>query len=369
MTTNNAINIDQPGVTYYDGAGSFTGFALNDGELVIGNTGSAPAAATLTAGTNVTISNGPSSIIISAIGGGGTGFQVISRQVFSTVGTFTYTPSAGMLFCDIEVCGGGAAGYQTGGAGDVTGGGGGGYARGIFTASEIGASQSVIVGEGGLIVTGAAGLPGGDSSVGTLIFGLGGQPGATRATPGLGGAGIGGDYQVTGQSGPSSATGIQNASMGGSSFFGGAGVISSAGATFRNAVSFGGGGAGGSTAGTAGNGFQGIVIITEYIGTGATIQRITYLTAASSPHVVQTADVFFSVDSSAGPVTLQFPDAPLAGQEWTVKDSAGSSSINPITLTSMSGALLFDGSTSVTISTNYASQSLIANNIPSYELY
>ena len=43
--------------------------SLTDGELLIGNTGDAPTVATLTAGTNVTITNAPGAITISASGG------------------------------------------------------------------------------------------------------------------------------------------------------------------------------------------------------------------------------------------------------------------------------------------------------------
>jgi hypothetical protein len=47
--------------------------APTNGQLLIGSTGVAPALATLTAGTNVTITNGAGSITIAATGGGGTG--------------------------------------------------------------------------------------------------------------------------------------------------------------------------------------------------------------------------------------------------------------------------------------------------------
>jgi len=89
MVTNNAVNITSSGLVRYDGAGSFTGVTvtqhsvligaasngitslpLTSGQLAIGNTGSDPTAATLTAGTGVTIANGAGSITINAAGGG-----------------------------------------------------------------------------------------------------------------------------------------------------------------------------------------------------------------------------------------------------------------------------------------------------------
>ena len=89
MATNNAINANSSGLVRYDGAGTFTGVTvtqhavlfgaasngitsqlLTNGQLPIGNTGADPTAATLTAGTGVSITNGAGSITIAATGGG-----------------------------------------------------------------------------------------------------------------------------------------------------------------------------------------------------------------------------------------------------------------------------------------------------------
>ena len=89
MATNNSINISASGLVKYDGAGTFsavtvtnhsvliggasnaiTSLALTNGQLAIGSTGADPSAATLTAGTGVTITNGAGSITVSAVGGG-----------------------------------------------------------------------------------------------------------------------------------------------------------------------------------------------------------------------------------------------------------------------------------------------------------
>jgi hypothetical protein len=88
MATNNAINLNSTGVIRYDGAGTFaastltnhavliggasnaiTSLALTNGQLAIGSTGADPTAATLTAGTGVTITNGAGSITIASVGG------------------------------------------------------------------------------------------------------------------------------------------------------------------------------------------------------------------------------------------------------------------------------------------------------------
>lgn len=90
MATGNAINANSTGLVKYDGAGTFSGVTvtnhsplvgaasngitslgpLTNGQLVIGNTGNDPTAATLTAGTGVTIGNAAGSITINAAGTG-----------------------------------------------------------------------------------------------------------------------------------------------------------------------------------------------------------------------------------------------------------------------------------------------------------
>jgi hypothetical protein len=261
-----------------------------------GNTGSAtPSGGILNIvgdGTTATTAASGNTITITAIGGGG--FTSINRQVFTTTGT--YTPTTGMLYCDIEVIGGGGGGAssQSAGANSLSVGasaGGGGYARGIFSAATIGASKSVTIGSGGAgSPSGSSpGATGGTTSVGTLISATGGASGGSTsgssnslgAPGGTGGIGTGGDFQTHGSPGGyGSAVWVTTTNYfmytgnGGSTFFGGGalGVTDkSSGATVgNNATSYGGGGGGstcaqitGSAAG--GNGFAGIVIVTEYI--------------------------------------------------------------------------------------------------------
>lgn len=90
MATGNAINANSTGLVRYDGAGTFSGVTvtnhspligaaangitslgpLTNGQLVIGNTGNDPTAATLSAGTGVSISNGAGTITVNAVGAG-----------------------------------------------------------------------------------------------------------------------------------------------------------------------------------------------------------------------------------------------------------------------------------------------------------
>jgi len=90
MTTNNSNNISAAGLVKYDGAGTMSGVTLTqhcpliggasngitslgpltNGQLAIGNTGSDPSAATLTAGTGIGIVNAGGSITINGTGSG-----------------------------------------------------------------------------------------------------------------------------------------------------------------------------------------------------------------------------------------------------------------------------------------------------------
>jgi hypothetical protein len=73
-------------VQYSAGSGAFAGVGpLTNGQLVVGSSGAAPQAQTLSAGAGIAISNGPGSITIAATGGqGGTGLY---RQVMSATPT------------------------------------------------------------------------------------------------------------------------------------------------------------------------------------------------------------------------------------------------------------------------------------------
>jgi hypothetical protein len=108
----------------------------------------------------------------------------IKIQQFTTVGTSTYTPSAGLLFALMTVqAGGGAGGGCNNGSasGGYAGCGGnsGGYSKHLATAAAVGVSQTVTVGAGG--TPGAAGANpggnGGNSSIGALCTANGGSGG------------------------------------------------------------------------------------------------------------------------------------------------------------------------------------------------
>jgi hypothetical protein len=211
----------------------------------------------------------------------------INVQTFTNSGT--YTPTTGMVYCQVQLVGGGGGGGggATTAASQVSigsGGGAGEYASGVFSAASIGASSTVTIGAAGTTTSGSGGGAGGTTSLGsTIISAAGGAGGATSAagtagqvqgatggTGGTGGAyrfqgqyGFDGDgffgsfvFTGTGGSGPLGSGG-RGRSLGG----GGAGV---------SAVGYGTGGSGGASyngsgAAAGGVGTPGIVIITEYI--------------------------------------------------------------------------------------------------------
>ena len=256
---------------------------LSNGQIIIGATGAAPAAASITPGSGITIIPGANSITISANGSLG-GTLILNEQVFTS--SATYIPTAGMVYCCVREVGGGAAG---GGAATTngtqlsagSGGGSGEYAEGIFTMSIIGSSQNVIIGSGGIGSSGTTGGSGGPTSFGTLMSAFGGSGGLTipatsvaaanaggaGGTGGSGGSlripGTKGDGAITDRPGSFALAGRGGASILGTSGYGYAGLGLAA-------TGYGGGGGGSendvsSSAVVGGNGTSGVVIVTEYI--------------------------------------------------------------------------------------------------------
>lgn len=69
-TGSTTFNINGVVISGATGTTALTALTLTNGQVVIGSTGAAPAAATLTAGTGVTITNGANTITIAATGSG-----------------------------------------------------------------------------------------------------------------------------------------------------------------------------------------------------------------------------------------------------------------------------------------------------------
>ena len=211
--------------------------------------------------------------------------QFLGVQKFTTSGT--YTPTAGMKLVIFEVQGGGAGGGGSTGAaaGNVSLGApgtSGSYAKGLFTAATIGASQVVTIGGGSNGGAGIAATNGGTSSVGSLITAPGGIGGGTltnQVPPTVNGNGTS-SSAATGGNIVSSVGGVSGSTVGltsaiavtgtgGASIFGVGAPGISINANGVGATNYGTGGGGtavNSSGGTAtgGNGAAGIVIAWEY---------------------------------------------------------------------------------------------------------
>jgi hypothetical protein len=216
--------------------------------------------------------------------------SLLGAQVFSTVGTATYTPTAGTRYVIVEGCGGGAAGGScaSAAASNISAGGGGGagaFGKAIFTSAFSGVT--VTIGAGGTPAAAGnnAGGNGGTSSFGALL-----------TLPGGSGSGNGSPAQVTTNFGNTCAGGAGGTAPTGANIFGckgdtgkggyifasscqtGAGGISPYGVngySFSQSVAgvaaagYGAGGSGAasladSTARQGGAGSQGIIIVWEY---------------------------------------------------------------------------------------------------------
>lgn len=167
---------------------------------------------------------------------------VVAVQTF-TAGSSTYTPSTGLVYCIVEIVGGGASGGGVSGgtAGQCAGaggGGGGGYCRRAYSAALIGASATVVVGTGGAAATagannGSVGIsstfsPAGGGTVLTAGNGVGGtamskSASAQAVAGGVGGTATGGQLNIPGQPGGNgntqAAATLAIGGQGGGSFF------------------------------------------------------------------------------------------------------------------------------------------------------
>jgi hypothetical protein len=213
-----------------------------------------------------------------------TRISVVKTLLITASGT--YTPSAGMVYCTVEVVGGGGAGggVPATAAGQFavgSGGSGGSYSRSTLTAAQVGPSQTVTVGAGGTGVSAATGNNGVASSFGALVTapgGLGGAAGTASASsgtnvtqPGAAGTGTIAIRGFAGSGGFSSYPNFAPAGIGGGSGAGkgsggATGNLAGVGASGGN---YGGGGGGASinasiAAQLGGAGGPGAIIITEY---------------------------------------------------------------------------------------------------------
>jgi hypothetical protein len=96
----------------------------------------------------------------------------------------TWTKLGGLLFIDVELwAGGGSGGWRNDAGGRVGAGGGGAYIKKRFYASELGSTETVTIGAGGVARTSFNnGAGGGNTTFGSLLFAEGGKGGFTTSS-------------------------------------------------------------------------------------------------------------------------------------------------------------------------------------------
>ncbi len=255
--------------------------SMTNGQLIIGSTGATPTAATLTAGSGISITNGAASITVAATG------ALKSFQIFTSGTAQTYTKPAGITSILVEVLGGGGGGGGVAAAGAGTsvfagGGASGGYAR-LWIASA-NSTYTYTVGAAG--TGGAAGANNGNNgsttSFGASLQATGGNGGtggtgsASAATlnGGTAGTGSNGDINSGGSPGGdgfsiNAVGGVGISGGGGDSIYGGGGksVVSSS-AVGNGAANYGSGGSGAATGAATnragGDGSAGLIVVWEF---------------------------------------------------------------------------------------------------------
>lgn len=101
---------------------------------------------------------------------------------------------------------------------------------------------------------------------------------------------------------------------------------------------------------------------------GTLIYNYTTVNNGASPYTVLSTDQFLGVNTSGGPVTLNFPSVTSMGRLFIIKDSSGTSATNNIIVTSTAGVVTFDGSNIYTIKTNYEAINVLFNGT-NYEVF
>jgi hypothetical protein len=94
---------------------------------------------------------------------------------------------------------------------------------------------------------------------------------------------------------------------------------------------------------------------------------LPYTNVTTASYTTLDQDQYFSVDPTASAITIKLPNAPTYYRPYYIKDRTGKAGTNNITITTVAGAVLFDGATSYLINTNYGSIQVIFNGT-SYEV-
>lgn len=85
-------------------------------------------------------------------------------------------------------------------------------------------------------------------------------------------------------------------------------------------------------------------------------------------YVVTATDYFISCNSTGGVITIELPDSPTQYDRFVIKDRTGTALSNNITVTTVGGLVLIDGSTSYVFDEPYESIEVLFNGT-SYEIF
>ena len=355
----------------------------SDGQLIIGSSAGAPAAATLTAGTGISITNGHNSISIAVNGavvgetitGNSGGALSPTAGNWNIVGTGSITTVGSVSTLTIELTG--LTQYNVLlGQGSTTVGLAAPGTAGIPLVSN-GAtsypsfSTALVVGGGtgstsfntdGVVVSGTtstSALTALSLTDGQIVIGSSaGVPLAENITAGTG-------ISVT--NGHNSITIAVNNSVVGETITGQSGGALSPTAGNWNIY---GNGVSGSGTSSAGN------IITSGSGSTLTINsteaqfmtNYTSVAHSASPYTVLATDYYISCVSSGGTITIKLPNAPTTNRLFIIKDQSGDASTSNISVTTAGGSVTIDGQTTYTLVSNYSAINLLFNGT-SYEVY
>ena len=105
---------------------------------------------------------------------------------------------------------------------------------------------------------------------------------------------------------------------------------------------------------------QGPGLPPQWIPSGGS-SNYTPVDSLASPYTVLTTDYYIGCDPTGGVISLLFPDAPTIGRTFIIKDSTGKAGIHNITVTTVTGTDLFDGSTSYILNLPYQSITIVFN--------
>lgn len=85
-------------------------------------------------------------------------------------------------------------------------------------------------------------------------------------------------------------------------------------------------------------------------------------------YVVTATDYFISCDSTLGAITIQLPNSPTTYDQFVVKDRTGTALTNNITVTTVGGVVLIDGSATYVFDEPWESIEVLWNGT-SYEIF